>query len=76
MTHQEVESTTVIAAKVAPPVAVSAIQLAGISVEHWILWLTLFYTVLMLAHKLWKMGREGYEFWVLKKRHSAAEAEE
>lgn len=51
-------------AKVAPPATIAGASLAGISISEWVLWATLVYTVLMIAHKLWKMGIEAREFWL------------
>ena len=51
------------AAKIAPPATIAGASLAGIHVSEWVLWLTLVYTVLMILHKLWQMGKEAWEFW-------------
>lgn len=64
MTNQQAAETGVaMAAKIAPPATVAGASLAGIHVSEWVLWLTLFYTVLMILHKLWTMGKEAWEFW-------------
>lgn len=54
-------------AKVAPPATIAGASLAGVHVSDWVLWATLFYTFLMIAHKLWKMGLEAREFWLDKR---------
>jgi hypothetical protein len=61
---QEVETGAAMVAKVAPPATIAGASLAGISISEWVLWATLVYTVLMIAHKLWKMGIEAREFWL------------
>ena len=55
-------------AKAAPPLAVVGAQIAGWDVPDMVQWLTLIYVVLMIVHKLWRMGLEAYRFCVLKKR--------
>ena len=56
------------AAKIAPPIAVVGAQIAGWDVPDMVQWLTLIYVVLMIVHKLWRMGLEAYRCLVLKKR--------
>jgi hypothetical protein len=41
------------AAKAAPPVSVSIATVAGLQVSELVLWATLIYTVLMIAHKVY-----------------------
>lgn len=47
------ESLPAIAAKVGPSVSVTLATIAGYNVSDIILWATLIYTVLMIAHKLY-----------------------
>lgn len=44
------------AIKLAPPITVAGFTLSGISLQDWVLYLTLIYTILMIAHKIWSMG--------------------
>lgn len=55
------------AAKIAPPATIAGASLAGIQVSDWVMWATLIYTILMIVHKLWKMGFEAWEFWMDKR---------
>ena len=57
-THHAAESGAAIAAKAAPPATVSIATLAGYQVSEILLWATLFYTVLMICHKLWVMYKD------------------
>lgn len=57
-THHAAESGAAIVAKAAPPATVSIATLAGYQVSEILLWATLFYTVLMIAHKLWVMYKD------------------
>lgn len=49
------ESLTALAAKAGPPVSISLATIAGYSVSDLILWATLFYTVLMIAYKVYQI---------------------
>jgi hypothetical protein len=42
----------------APPVAVSASYLAGVSMSDVVIWLTAIYTGLLVVHKVWRMYKE------------------
>lgn len=66
--NQTTETGAAMATKAAPPIAVAGANLLGVPVPDWIQILTLIYVALMIVHKLWHMGREAYDFWVLKKR--------
>lgn len=57
-THHAAESGAAIVAKAAPPATVSIATLAGYQVSEILLWATLIYTVLMIAHKLWAMYKD------------------
>lgn len=57
------ETIGAMAAKVAPPASVSVATIAGIEVSDILLWTTLVYTIVLLAHKLWTW----YNEWQLKK---------
>lgn len=61
-TQTTTESAAVMATKAAPPAAVSLASLAGYPVSDLVLWATLIYTVLMIAHKalqIWKEWKSG-----------------
>ena len=68
MSQQTAETGGTMVAKAAPPIAVIGAQIAGWDVPDMVQWLTLIYVVLMIVHKLWRMGMEAYRFLVLKKR--------
>jgi len=46
-------------AKAAPPLTVSAISLGGIPLNEWVFILTILYTVIMIAEKVWKLYKLG-----------------
>lgn len=52
------ESMPAIAAKAGPSVSVSLATIAGYNVSDIILWATLIYTVLMIAHKVYHIWRD------------------
>ena len=52
------ETTAAIAAKAAPPATVSIASLAGYQVSEILIWATLIYTVLMIAHKIWQIYQD------------------
>ena len=52
------ETTTVIAAKLAPPATVSLASVMGVQVSELVLWATLIYTVLLIGHKLWSIYKD------------------
>jgi hypothetical protein len=55
MTHQEhADTAATIIAKTAPPASVSIAHLLGMPVSELVLWATLFYTILMIAHKVYQ----------------------
>lgn len=45
--------------KSAPPVAVSALSVAGVSLQDWVLIATFAYIVLQAAHLAWKWYRDS-----------------
>lgn len=49
-------------AKLTPPVAVAGVSLGGVSLQDWVLYLTIAYTLLMIAHKIWSMGVD-WQWW-------------
>lgn len=59
--------TGVAAAKVSPPIAAVTAKASGwltdVPVSDLVLWLTAIYTALMIAHLLWKWGREMLRVW-------------
>lgn len=57
-THHAAESGAAIVAKAAPPATVSLATLAGYQVSEILLWATLIYTVLMIAHKSWVIYKD------------------
>lgn len=62
MSHST-ETGIAMGAKAAPPVTVIGAQLAGIPVADWVQWATLFYVLVMAAHKCWSW----YHEWRAKK---------
>jgi hypothetical protein len=52
------ETTTAIAAKLAPPATVSLASVMGVQVSELVLWATLIYTVLLIGHKLWAIYKD------------------
>jgi hypothetical protein len=46
------------AAKSTPPATVSALSLAGVGLQDWVLLLTAIYTVLLIVHLTIKLARE------------------
>ncbi len=46
------------AGKLSPPAAVTTMAAAGISLQDWVAILTIIYTVLMIAHLIYKFIRE------------------
>jgi hypothetical protein len=52
------ESGAMIAAKAAPPAAVSVATLAGYPVSEILVWATLIYTVIMIGHKVYQIYKE------------------
>jgi hypothetical protein len=46
------ESEQMLAAKLTPPVAVAAAEMAGWTLQDWVLAATLFYTVMMILHHI------------------------
>ena len=58
-THQTTaETTAALIAKAAPPATVSIATMAGFPVSEILLWATLIYTVLMIAHKIWQIYKD------------------
>jgi hypothetical protein len=58
VTEHQVDTAAAIAAKAAPPVGVSLATVAGYQVSELVLWATLVYTVLMIAHKVYQIYLE------------------
>lgn len=57
--HQHAtESAASMIAKAGPPAGVSIASVAGFQVSEILLWATLFYTVLMIGHKLWAIWKD------------------
>lgn len=52
--YQHGETAAAAAAKLSPSISVAGITLAGVHLQDWVLILTIIYTVLMIAEKLWK----------------------
>jgi hypothetical protein len=57
-THQAAESGMALVAKAAPPVSVSIASVAGYQISEVLLWATLIYTVLMIAHKIYTIYKD------------------
>lgn len=58
MSQHTAETGAGIAAKAAPPVSVSLASVAGYQVSELVLWATLIYTALMIAHKLYQIYKD------------------
>lgn len=56
--EQHSDTAAVLAAKASPPATVTIASLAGMPVSDMVLWATLFYTLLLIGHKLWQMWRD------------------
>jgi hypothetical protein len=56
--HHTAETGASLLAKAAPPASVSLAPLAGYQIRELVLWATLIYTVLMIAHKLVTIYKE------------------
>lgn len=56
--HTTAETGATLIAKAAPPATVSLATMAGVPVSEIVLWATLFYTVLMICHKLWQIWKD------------------
>lgn len=59
--HHATESATAITAKLAPPASVSLATVMGYQVSELILWGTLIYTVLMIAHKAYVLCKDVFQ---------------
>jgi hypothetical protein len=57
-TQQTVETASSMATKAAAPVTVSLATVAGYQVSEILLWATLIYTILMIAHKLYSIYKD------------------
>ena len=58
LSQSTTETASSIAAKAAAPVSVSLATVAGYQVSEILLWATLIYTVLMIAHKLYSIYKD------------------
>lgn len=56
--HEHADTVATIAAKTAPPASVSIAHLLGMPVSDLVLWATLLYTILMIAHKIYQFYRD------------------
>ena len=56
--YQHGETVGAAVAKLTPSIGVAGVTLAGIHLQDWVLILTIIYTVLMIAEKLWKWSKE------------------
>lgn len=63
MNQEHAETGAAIVTKMAPPVSVLGAKFAGMNISDLVLWLTLIYTLLLVLHKLWRMGLEAHRFW-------------
>ena len=59
--QHSIETGVTMAAKAAPPVTVSLATVFGVPVNELLLWATLIYTVLMIAHKLYTIVHDVAE---------------
>lgn len=57
-TQHTVETASGMVAKAAAPVSVSIATVAGYQVSEILLWATLIYTVLMIAHKIYSIYKD------------------
>jgi hypothetical protein len=57
-TENLLESGVAVVAKLTPPATVSIATMSGAHVSNMVLWATLFYTLLMISHKLLQMWRD------------------
>ena len=57
-TQKTVETASSMATKAAAPVTVSLATVAGYQVSEILLWATLIYTILMIAHKLYSIYKD------------------
>ena len=57
-TQQTVETASSMATKAAAPVTVSLATVAGYQVSEILLWATLIYTILIIAHKLYSIYKD------------------
>jgi hypothetical protein len=58
--YQHGESAAAIAGKLSPSIGVAGVTLAGVELQDWVLILTIIYTTLLIAEKLWKW-RKAWE---------------
>lgn len=56
--HGMVSETLATVGKASPPIAVSAATIAGVTLQDWVLLATLVFTLVSLAHLVWKWLRE------------------
>ena len=56
--QQTVETGTIMAAKVAPPITVVGVHFLGFPVVDWVQWATLLYLAMMMADKGWDMWKK------------------
>lgn len=60
-THQAAESGAALITKATPPVSVSIASVAGYQVSEVLLWATLIYTALLIAHKIYAIYKDVKE---------------
>jgi len=70
MNQEQAETGAAIVGKITPPVAVLSAKFSGVNISDLVLWLTLIYTLLLVVHKLWRMGLEAHRFWFQKQSTS------
>jgi hypothetical protein len=58
LTHTTTETATGMITKASAPITVSLATVAGYQVSELLLWCTLIYTVLMVAHKLYSIYKD------------------
>ena len=58
MNASTTESGATVVAKLSPPASVSLATIAGYPVSDIVLWVTLFYTSLLIVQKLWQMYKD------------------
>lgn len=59
----DTSSGVLVVAKLAPPASVTLASAVGMQVSEIVFWVTLVYTLLMIAHKLFAMYKDARDWW-------------
>jgi hypothetical protein len=65
------ESTAILVAKLTPPASVTVATMAGMQISEVVLWATLVYTILLIAHKLFAMYTDARTWWLEQSKSKA-----